>query len=55
MKSDSASIALQQKTILEHENESVEQTNSNELNIFETRIVPGEYTLLTDRKFYMFG
>lgn len=55
MNSDPASIALQQKNLLEHENESAMKMASNELNIFETRIVPGDYTLLMDHKFYAFG
>jgi hypothetical protein len=55
MNGDPASMAMQQKTILEQEKDFAMKAKSNELNIFETRIVPGDYTLLMDRKFQAFG
>lgn len=55
MNADPASMALQQKNVFDHGNESAMKEESNELNIFETRMVPGEYSLWMDRKFYAFG
>jgi hypothetical protein len=55
MNTDPASMALQQKPSQKQEDEAVIQMKTNELNIFETRIVPGEYILWNDSKFYAFG
>lgn len=55
MNADPASIALQQKVFMEQDDEAAAQMKTNELNIFDTRIVPGEYSILMDQKFYVFG
>lgn len=56
MNADPSSMALQQKASpKQEEDEADTQIKTNELNIFETRIVPGEYNIWKDQKFYVFG
>lgn len=55
MNADPASMVLQQKLSQKLGDEAATQMKSNELNIFETRTVPGEYSIWMDRKFYVFG
>jgi hypothetical protein len=50
MNRDPSSMVLQQKITL---NGNV--TKANELNIIQSRIVPGEYSMWRDTKFYLFG
>jgi hypothetical protein len=56
MNADPSSVALQQKAFpKQEEDEADTQMKTNELNIFETRIVPGEYNIWKDQKLYVFG
>lgn len=50
MNRDPASMVLQQKITI---NGNI--TKANELNIIQSRIVPGEYSMWRDPKFYVFG
>jgi len=52
---DPASIILNQMSSINHEDQSHKEMKANDLTVFDTRTVPGDFNIWREQKLYVFG
>lgn len=52
---DPGAVVLRQMSLIESNQETESVREFNDINIVDTRTVPGGYSIWTERKFYVFG